>query len=95
MIEGNSSAPQYDYSILRPPQGVFKVKHSRMSFYLIKTKIHKKNKDNYIQRGEGKKAVRKIFYNVSWTPYEKAKLAEMNEEIRKQNIKLPAEYDWL
>jgi hypothetical protein len=73
MIKKYKEESDFDYKVLRPSQDVFNVKHT----------------DYYIVHGTGKKAIRKIFYGVTWNQYERDKLKEMYDELARQKIQLP------
>lgn len=73
-----------DFSYLRPGSDVDNIVHDRNNF-IYKLKAH------YIKHGEGKNHVRKIFFNVEYDDYEKQKIKEFEELIRKHDVQLPAE----
>jgi len=65
-----------NFDYLIPPKEVFNVTHT----------------DHYIQHGEGKKAVRKIFNKVPYSETEMKKCKEFEALIAKEKVKLPP--DW-
>jgi hypothetical protein len=40
-------------------------------------------------RGEGYKLIRKIFYKVEYSKFEKEKIAEFRELIKKEGVQIP------
>jgi hypothetical protein len=65
-----------DLSYLKPPQDVLKVQHS----------------DYYICHGEGKKEVRKIFFNVPRNEFEERNLKDFTQMIIDEKLTLPSNW---
>ena len=77
---------EYDFSVLVPPKEVFEVQHNGIySFSARANRI-----DYYIKHGEGPKAVRKIFSDVPYSPFELKKLEEFEGMIQRKGLLLPS-----
>lgn len=62
-----------DLSYLRPPPAALNIVHS----------------SHYIFHGEKKKSVRKIFYNVEFTDFEKERMNDLANALEKDGNKIP------